>query len=189
MIFPESPKKHPRIAVCKQTNAKPSRIISVLRLSLMLDGWNDTSTWKLWCSNQMAENGAKTAKRPFFCSFLVEAPRLLTQGVISCAGIVAQRQNYNNMWDFSKCLWRAEHCSPFLRIQCRIWFCHQKLSSLTELVLLAPSFFADYRLVGLKLMKLADPQMHWHSGAPPGVTNPGPVFETQVSIQGASCAS
>ena len=31
-------------------------------------------------------------------------------------------------------------------------------------------------------------QTHWHSGAPPGVTSSGPVFETQTPIQGASCA-
>ena len=41
----------------------------------------------------------------------------------------------------------------------------------------------------LKLTKLADPQTHWHSGVPPGVTNTGSVFETQASIRGISCAS
>ena len=40
----------------------------------------------------------------------------------------------------------------------------------------------------LKLTKLADPQTHWHSGGLPGVTNPGPMFKTQMSIQEASCS-
>ena len=53
-----------------------------------------------------------------------------------------------------------------------------------------PDDFCRFRVCGtyVKLTKLADPQSHWYSVAPPGVTNPVPMFETQASIQGASCA-
>ena len=38
------------------------------------------------------------------------------------------------------------------------------------------------------LTKSRDLQQHWLSGAPPGVTNPRPVFEPRAPNQGASCA-
>ena len=36
------------------------------------------------------------------------------------------------------------------------------------------------RLWDLTLTNLAVLQTHWHSGAPPGVTGSGPVFETVI---------
>ena len=39
------------------------------------------------------------------------------------------------------------------------------------------------------LIKLREPQQHWHTGTLPGVVNPGPAFEPRTPIQGASCAS
>ena len=61
--------------------------------------------------------------------------------------------------------------------------------TLSGLLLLGPANPANFASVGLNIQKLAVLQTHWHSGAPPGVTNSGPAFETQASIQGASCAS
>ena len=51
------------------------------------------------------------------------------------------------------------------------------------------SLSATSRSWEFRLPKLADPQTHWHSSAPPGVINPGSMFETHASIQGAQCAS
>ena len=44
------------------------------------------------------------------------------------------------------------------------------------------------RVLGRKLTKLPVLQEHCHSGEPPGIANPGPVFKPWAPIEGASCA-
>ena len=53
-------------------------------------------------------------------------------------------------------------------------------------------YIRPYRIVeralARKLTKSPVLQQHWHSGEPPGIANPGPVFEPRAPIEGASCA-
>ena len=59
--------------------------------------------------------------------------------------------------------------------------CHSRfLDLLIGFVLLGLAFLPILRMWDLKLTNLAVLQTHWHSGAPPGVTGSGPVFETVI---------
>ena len=60
------------------------------------------SSWYPRCPSQMIENGAETGKNGCFGGFLYGAPQVLEWAVLSCAGIVAQMQNYNSTWAFFK---------------------------------------------------------------------------------------